>query len=100
LQLNEENRAKFFTPSFLENLKEKKKIYMLKRNLLEEKSKKKRNQKQKSYCQNATALSSALTCSETPASRPALRSALKKYALIHKKMLLYSFILLSPQNCT
>jgi len=47
LQLNEENRAKFFTPSFLENLKEKKKIYMLKRNLLEEKSKKKKSKTKK-----------------------------------------------------
>jgi len=41
---------------------------MLKRNLLFE------EKKQKSYCQNATALSSALACPEMPASCPALRS--------------------------
>jgi len=87
LTKNEENRAKFFTPtpSFSENLKEKN---ILKRNLLEK--------NEKSYCQNATALSSALACPETwacasytPARKPArplgvrsgpffVRSALKK----------------------
>ena len=61
---------------------------MLKRNLLFE------EKKQKSYCQNATALSSALACPEMPASCPTLRSVqaffvrsvLKKMrTLIHKK---------------
>jgi len=80
---------------------------MLKRNLLEEKSKKE-NKNKKAIAKMLLLCPALLLVQRRPhPARPLgvrgpffVRSALKKYALIHKKMLLYSFILLSPQNCT